>query len=92
MIIRLSGINLQAYYPLNSPKIRNIDLVGRGSGTHKSMMKYFWDKNLLTKSSVNMPLRNKSNSRRKDDKFEGRQGSRSKKLVVDVVTEPGKDQ
>lgn len=67
VILRLAGISIKVHYPIHSPKIKNIDLVSKGSGTHKSHMKFLWDATKLTKSTVTTPMRNKSNSRRKDD-------------------------
>ena len=43
VILRLAGINIQAHYLIHSPKIKNIELVSRGSGTLKSRMYYLWE-------------------------------------------------
>ena len=88
VIVRLAGINIQAHYPIHSPKIKNIDLVSRGSGTHKSRMYYLFENSKLTKTSVVTPMRNKSSSRRKDDLFqESGQNTKVKNLITDEVTD-----
>lgn len=36
-------MNLKAIYLINSPKVRNIKLIGRGSGTFRSNIKDGWE-------------------------------------------------
>ncbi len=43
-MIRLGGMNLKAVYLINSPKVRSIKLIGRGSGTFRSNIKNGWQK------------------------------------------------
>lgn len=87
VIIRLGGINIQSHYPIHSPKIRNIEIISRGSGTLKSRMYYLWDSGNMTKNAVNTAIKNKSSSRRKDDYgFEASQSHKIKNLVTDQVT------
>ena len=86
VIVRLAGINIQAHYPIHSPKIKNIDLVSRGSGTYKSRMYYLFNSAKMTKTGVVTPMRNKSNSKRKDDIFqESTQNVKIKNLISDDV-------
>lgn len=92
VILRLAGINIQAHYPIHSPKIKNIDLISKGSGTYKSRMYYLFESGDITKTSVTTPMRNKSNSRRKDDAYsEGGQSTKIKNLIEDEVTDKKKD-
>jgi ribosomal protein L19 len=84
VIVRLAGISIRAHYPIHSPKIKNIDLVSKGSGTLRSHITYMWDASKLTKSSVTTPIRKRNNSRRKDDiVHDSNKGGKAKNLIID---------
>lgn len=42
LAIRLAGVNIQAHYLINSPKVKNIEIVSRGSGDHKARLYFLW--------------------------------------------------
>ena len=82
LAIRVAGVNVQSHYLINSPKVKNIEIVARGSGDHKARLYFLWDRKYFTKSFISQPWRGKANKKRSDDtKYGGKpiQGS----LVLD---------
>jgi ribosomal protein L19 len=67
LAIRLSGVNIQAHYLINSPKMKNVEIVARGSGNLKSRLYFLWDRGYFTKSFIQQPWKKKANKTRKDE-------------------------
>jgi len=42
LAIRVAGVNVQAHYLINSPKVKNIEIVARGSGDRKARLYFLW--------------------------------------------------
>ena len=42
--IRFGGMSIKCIYLVNSPKVKKIELVGRGSGCFKANLKHDWQK------------------------------------------------
>mgnify|MGYP000923119896 CR=1 FL=1 len=84
--IRIAGVNLQAQYPINSPKVKNMEIVARGAGTLKSRLYFLWDRGLFTKSFIQQPWKGRSNRLRKGDIDTGSgRGRKSGSLVMDYT-------
>jgi ribosomal protein L19 len=82
LAIRLSGVNIQAHYLINSPKVKNIEIVARGSGDRKARLYFLWERNYFTKSFIQQPWKSKANKKRSDDsRYAGR--SLRTSLVMD---------
>jgi ribosomal protein L19 len=82
LAIRVGGVNVQAHYLINSPKVKNIEIIARGSGDRKARLYFLWERKYFTKSFIQQPWRSKANKKRSDDKrYSGKaiQGS----LVLD---------
>lgn len=71
LAIRVAGVNVQAHYLINSPKVRNLELIARGSGDRKARLYFLWDRNYFTKSFIQQPWKGKGNKKRRDDKRHG---------------------
>lgn len=82
LAIRVAGVNVQAHYLINSPKVKNIEIVARGSGDHRARLYFLWEKKMFTKSFISQPWRGKTSKKRSDDKkYGGKPIQRS--LVMD---------
>ena len=44
LAIRFGGMSLKCIYLVHSPKVKKIELVGRGSGCFRANMKHNWQK------------------------------------------------
>jgi len=42
VVIRLGGMNIKASYMIHSPKVKNIQLVSKGSGNLRNNLKQNW--------------------------------------------------
>lgn len=63
----MGGMNIKGLYLVNSPKIKNIKLVSKGSGNFRSNMKHNWQK--TTKIDANRPrIRNRVMKNRLDQR------------------------
>lgn len=53
LAIRFGGMSLKCIYLVNSPKVKKIELVGRGSGCFQANLKNGWDK--MKKAQLTAP-------------------------------------
>jgi hypothetical protein len=82
--IRVAGVNVQAHYLLNSPKIKNVEIVSKGTGNHKSYLKYLWTRGLFTKSFINNSLK-RGEMKKRGDEIRSNILSNSGSLYIDKI-------
>ena len=51
--LRLAAINIRASYLVNSPKVKNIEIVARGSGNFRNNLKHNWMN--LSRKDISVP-------------------------------------
>lgn len=72
VVIRLGGMNIKAIYMIHSPKVKNIQVLSRGSGNLRNNLKQNWlkmNKDQVTKPRIrNRVMKNRTGLRVKEKK------------------------